>query len=114
MSVGLQFTSRMAPQPLGPQTQFFCKDRNVVSGRCQANPAFQKLPASGEASSLFSRVTGTSRSVLGQNLSPQAPYRNRKVTPGKCAKTKGDKYLEMGLPIFYHVSTLGEVGTEAT
>lgn len=36
---GLQFTSRMAPQPLGPQTQFFCKDDgNVGSGRVQVNP----------------------------------------------------------------------------
>lgn len=47
LSAGLQFTSRMAPQPLGPQTQFFCKDdRNVDSGRSQGNPAFQMLPHS--------------------------------------------------------------------
>lgn len=100
MSVGLQFTSRMAPQPLGPQTQFFCKDRNIGLGRCQVNPALQKLPPLGEESSLFSRLTGTSRSVLHQNSSPQVPYRNRKVTLGKWAKRKGEENLEMGCPFF--------------
>lgn len=64
---GLQFTSRMAPQPLGPQTQFFCKDdRNVGSGRCQVNPLLPRClpppPSSGGRAKFFFRVMGTSRS----------------------------------------------------
>lgn len=41
MSAGLQFTSRMAPQPLGPQTQFFCQDNRgwfrKMSGQSSAS-----------------------------------------------------------------------------
>ena len=60
-SAGLQFTRRMAPQPVGPQTQFFCKeDRNVGSGRSQVKSlALQMLFHLRGRAKPFSRATGT-------------------------------------------------------
>ena len=51
---GLQFTSRMAPQPLGPQTQVFCKeDRNTCSGRSQVHPQLYRYCSTSGQSQAF-------------------------------------------------------------
>lgn len=51
---GLQFTSRMAPQPLGPQTQVFCKiDRNTDSGRSQVSPQLYRCCSTSGQSQAF-------------------------------------------------------------
>lgn len=88
VSAGLQFTRRMAPQPLGPQTQFFCKeDRDVGSGRSQVKSlAFQMpLHIKGRVKP-FSRATGTSRSEFAHS----STYRDRTVTSAKRAERKAE------------------------